>query len=338
MNTNDKQRMVEDLRARLHWLTFECEEDGTDAEIRAIEDLLDILDPIEIDQEYYSAEKSLERFWASDRMQKELEEEEERTKIEAGESFAEKVVDEKVENKECNVVTKAKRAEREALTVENSEKREIAKSFVSRRVVSGKFGVLQRIAVAVILITVMLLGGTIGAYAEKNGFFHAFGKHDDRMEVITSPKVIDYKSDIQNLQEYYDIKEIPEEYRGYIWGPSTLPESMAFLRYELTQGYNWIEVSSLYEDEGKKRLIINCKIFNEEIGYYSSLYDSYTLFYEETYKDRVIEFGESVTGGDQKQIASWNEDNIQYTIKGEIEFEQIKELILEYCDYVLENK
>lgn len=340
MNTNDKQRMIEDLRARLQWLTFECEKEDTDAEVKAIIDLLDILDPIEYDREYYSAEKSLERFWASERMQKVLAEEAvELAQKEATEGKEEEKVavlaGTRLDSEESS---EAALAEAKKETIQPADTKESLKKVAAHKVVMGKFTALHKVAVAVILIAVMFLGGTIGAYAEKRGFFHAFGQHDDREEILTTPEVMDTEKEVLKAERYYDFVDVPDEYIKYIWEIEEIPSTMEFACYEIVTTDSWCEIVSLYENDASQRIGIYSKVFYPLLGYYSVSYDAYELCYKEEYNNKTIEYGTMQTEDEPVQIACWTEENVQYSIKGEVEFEQLSKMIKSYIDYVDRKK
>lgn len=338
MNTNDKQRMIEDLRARLQWLTFECEKEDTDAEVKAIIDLLDVLDPIEYDREYYSAEKSLERFWASERMQKVLAEEAvELAGKEVTEGKEEKVAVLDGTRLDSEESSEAALAEAKNETIQPVDTKESLKKVAAHKVVMGKFTALHKVAVAVILIAVMFLGGTIGAYAEKRGFFHKLSETNKRIDVITSPNEIDSEKDIHNSVEYFSLEEVPEKYLDYIWMPDEIPEDLLFSRFEITDAHYLDQVVSLYESDGKNRLSIICMIFDPEKGFYSSMYDSYEYYYEEDYRDRTIEYGDCETEDGVQKVAHWSEGNFQFVIKADMEQNELENIIKAYCDFVIEN-
>ena len=62
-DTRGQEQLIKNLKKRLHWYAYECEpEEFNEKEVRTIVELLRQLEPIE-PQEYFNAEKGLERFW-----------------------------------------------------------------------------------------------------------------------------------------------------------------------------------------------------------------------------------------------------------------------------------
>lgn len=340
----DKKKMIEELRGRLNWFVNEAsEEEYNDEEVKAIRKLLDVMEPEELDESYYNAEKALERFKATLEIRMRIQDEMRR--FQAGEvSLADYPDDDEIgdddteddrtsgDNFGCgglggDVVGKVDETLDDRKAAEEKATNAKTRSFFRS---SGMY----RGVIAAALVLALFVGGTVGAYAQKNGFFQWVKRDKDGMSVMTSPDGMD--NNVEGNNYYYSLSEVPEEYRQYIWEPEQIPQGMEFVYYGTMKYKDWDRVLCYYyDDEQNARLEFISRIFAQGIEYHSQQFDSYDFLYSKEYKATTLEFYEKDSEDEKEYAVSFLHDNVQYIVQGEMAIEKIEELADEYCDAVI---
>ncbi len=349
----DKSKMVEELRGRLNWLVNEApKEEYSDEEVKAIRNLLDVMETEELDTSYYNPEKGFERFKETLEIRMRIQDEMRRTQ--AGEvSLADYPDDDECADDDdaeydeetggrvgcdsmgcdsvgcgsmscgsvgCGSVSCG--AVAEDFAKEKPSKGNNKTFFRSRG--------LHRGLIAAALVLALFVGGTVGAYAEKNGFFHFIKRDKDGMSIMTSPEGL--SGSTESSQHYFTLDEVPEKYRGYIWEPEQVPHDMEFVRYDIVKYKDWDRVLGLYrDDEQELRLEIIARIFASGIEYHSQKYDSYIFLYSKEYNGTIMEYYEQDDEGDTEYAVCFLYDNVQYIVRGCLALDDVEKIASEYC-------
>ncbi len=312
-NGADKKKVVEDLRGRLNWLLSEASEDEySEEEVEAIRRLLDVIEPDELDEGYYNAEKGFERFKETLEIRMRIQDETRR--LQAGEVSLADYLDEDEEIDGREVEQK----------IEVKEKKKI----FFRRID------MYRGVIAAALVLALFVGGTVGAYAEKKGFFHWVKRDKDGMSIMTSPEGM--SDSTKSTEHYVSIEYVPEEYREYIWEPERVPQGMEFVHYEVVKYKNWDRVMSIYEnDQLEVRLEFICRVFAKGVEYHSQRYDSYEFLYSKEYNGTILEFFKKNSDDGIEYAVGFLCNNVQYIVQGNLDLRDIELFADEYCDSVV---
>lgn len=327
-------KMIEDLQERLNWYLNEAsEEEYNEEEVRAIKNLLEVMDPEkpeELDESYYNADMAFERFKATLDIRMRIQDEMRR--FMAGEVTLADYPDDDDEMVDDDTEDDSTSSDCDSLEAlkgkKSAQKKTKTRSFFLSK---G----MHRGIMAATLVLALLVGGTVGAYAEKNGFFHWVKRDKEGMSVMTSP---DGMSDNTESSKHYTLlDEVPEEYREYIWEPEQVPQGMKFVHYDIVKTKDWDRVMCYYyDDEQNARLEFISRIFVQGIEYHSQQFDSYDFMYSKEYNGTILEYFKQDGEGDAEYAVSFLYDNIQYVVRGCLSLEEIEKLASEYCKDIIE--
>ncbi len=340
-NKTDKTKMIEDLQERLNWFVNEASEDEyNEEEVKAIKNLLEVMAPQEshdLDESYYNPEMAFERFKATLDIRMRIQDEMRR--FLAGEVTLadypdddDEMLDDDAEDdstgSDCGSLSRGNiGTDDETLVGKDSAKEKTVK--VKTRPFLRSRG-MYRGVMAAALVLALLVGGTVGAYAQKNGFFQWVKRDKDGMSVMTSPEGMNDST--ESSKRYTSLDEVPEEYRKYIWEPEQVPQGMEFVHYDIDKTKDWDRVLCYYyDDKQNARLEFVSRVFVEGIEYYSQHFDSYDFMYSKEYSGIVLEYFKQDGEGDTEYAVSFLYDKIQYIVRGCLPLEEIEKLASEYC-------
>ena len=313
MKKQDNESLIQELTRRLDWYMMEASDEEFDAEqVQALMKLLDSLKSEEEEkiEEELPVEEAVSNFW------KYREEREEEEKLlfgaeESKESDPTVCVEEKEEPKE-------------------SKFHKVLWYFHRHRIV---------VVTAAVLVVIML-GGSLQAVvnAEKHGgFFWWMDKNEEGTTMITSPEGAE-DEDLANasVERYYNIMELPEEYRQYaeqVCEIQTLSE-YEFNYAQITKGKHKKRVHILMEGD-KDDIRFEIIVYPQEILRVREIYPEYTLKRE--FEDEGIWFDVL----SKKEISESNTYLIyfyyrkeKYIIMGDID-EELQKIAIEYKNIVL---
>ncbi len=266
----------------------------------------------ELDDSYYNAEKGLERF--KETLEIRMRIQDEMRRLQAGEVSLADYPDDDEDISATNVEEKAE---------EKGKKR-----FFFRR--SGMY----RGVIAAALVLALFVGGTVGAYAEKSGFFHWVRRDKDGMSIMTSPEGM--SDSTKSTEHYVSIEYVPEEYREYIWEPERVPQGMEFVHYEVVKYKNWDRVMSIYEnDQLEIRLEFISRVFAKGVEYHSQRYDSYEFLYSREYGGTVLECYEQIEDGEAEYVVCFLYNNVQYIVRSGLPLDEVEKLANEFYNNII---
>ena len=346
-NKTDKTKIIEDLQQRLNWLISEATEDEyNEEEVKAIKNLLQIMapqEPNDLDESYYNPEMAFERFKATLDIRMRIQDEMRR--FLSGEVTLADYPDDEDEmpdndaeddsiNRDCddlgrdNIGVHGKVLEGKKSAEDKVAKVKTKAFFCNRGMYRG--------IIAAALVLALFVGGTVGAYAQKNGFFQWVKRDKDGMSVMTSPEGM--SNSTESSKRYTTLNEVPEEYRKYIWEPEQVPQGMKFVHYDIAKTKDWDRFMCYYYDnEQNARLEFISRIFAQGVEYYSHQFDSFEFMYSKEYNGTLLEYFKQDGEGDVEYAVSFLHDKVQYIVRGCLPLEEIEKIASEYCKDIAFN-
>lgn len=190
MKKQDNESLIQELTKRLDWYIMEASDEEFDAD--EVQTLMKLLDSLKTEEDNIEdelpVEEALNDFW------KHCEEREEEERLLFG-----------------------------------AEKKDESESVAEKKEDKPKEGKLHKVlwyfhrhrfaVVTAAVLVVMILGGSwqVVANAEKHGgFFWWMDKNEEGTIMITAPEGVEDDSDNYEIELYYDIEEVPKEYREYV--------------------------------------------------------------------------------------------------------------------------
>lgn len=352
----DKQQIVNDLRTRLNWYIYEAtEEEFDEAEVKAIVDLLKVMEPVDTADGYFTAERALERFWKINAERQAIEEEFEQLK--AGRvkwSDYPGFDDEPVENEEeeyrklvaeldadgvrCDIphrkaedVIAALRAEVEAEDAASAETTTEQRAAVTGDKVAKKSFFrskgFTKLATAAALVLAIFVGGTAGVYAEKEGFFHWVEKDDGRLAIINPGE---QDADTTTIVSYDTFEQLPDRYKEIIWIPNALSEAFILNKINVISYRTMTSVESTYISQDSDLSVwIYQKYFAENVAIHDSQLDSYEHVVTKVYSAIDVQYFEGDDEGVPEFMAVFHIDNQEYIVRSNMSLDALEQLICE---------
>lgn len=285
----EKREMIADMRARLYWYTHEASDAEYDeVEVKALLVFLDEVDPIEFEGDFVEPENGWNRFWKY---------------YEPREDENEKVImsfEDRLAAKQTETQTKFAR---------------IVKP-------------LMKHSTAAVLVVALFLGGTVGAYAQKEGFFYRLSTGEEKDTVITSPSGFEFVSD--KYLAYENIEDVPINYVRYVWAPLRIPEELELQITQLADNKLFIKSRCDFVDAETKRYIYAFKkSYKETVVDNDRLYDEFNDYCEKDYGAIKVEYKIKENEDYTEYVAIFEYENCSYTLIGNIDFETIENIIEE---------
>lgn len=339
-DTKGQEQLIKNLKERLRWYAYECKpEEFNEKEVRTIVELLKELDPVE-PQEYFNAEKGLERFWSYYEQRREEDEayESHRKDLEKENRFGR---DHAAQDVEAAEAFDADLAACGSLTETNKTGKSMryARADKSKKLFSvfGRHKAMTGTVTAAVLVVVVLLGGTFGSYAEKDtGFFHWISKEKGDVRFITSPQESNIGAGVNEVQKYNSLDEAPDIIKDQIWEPSVMPEVLTLESIEVLSFSDSRKITSRYgDDDSTIYLAIGIKSFENKIIYHSQKYNDFNYVYDIDLDEINVEFFSKESDDEIEYAACFYSDNILYSIQGNLTEDEIKELAINYVEHIL---
>ena len=154
--------------------------------------------------------------------------------------------------------------------------------------------------------------------------------------MITSPDGLGM--DVGTGEYYYEIEDVPEKYRKYLFVPDITSEldevRFDFLVVEKNRAFQ--KISGAWLVRGITRLNVGVMIYEDEIRVVRDEYDQYV--YKYSYGDNNHEhdvFEKENINGEKEYSIFFYDDNKKYFVSGQLEVEMMEKLAIEYMNYVI---
>ena len=315
-NNEEIKKQAAYWRKKLNYYLYESHGDYDVEELLAIIETVKILDPKEPGEEYFTPEQSLERFWKSYQLRQEIYEEFE--KLKRGEVSVADYPDDFPEDCE-EALMEASYAKADAPTevVEQKPDQKKIKKFNTTRITKW--------VTAAALVVAVFLGGTVGAYAEKEGFFHKISAGKDKNTVVTSPD--DVENENMEHKVFDSMEEVPVKYVGCIWTPINIPQELKLNIIELSEDKHKVKIMCEFAD--KEQFLHTTKTsFKDVVIVNDQLYDGFDFYRKLVYDSVEVEYFIKENEDYTEYIALFEYENSIYSLNSNLSFETM-ELIIE---------
>lgn len=294
-NTKENKQQAIYWRKRLNWYLNEATtEEYDEEEVQAIMDLLRVLDPEGYEEEYYTPEKGLERFWQTYEIRKRIQDEFER--LQAGEVSLADYSDEGLDEKKA-------------------VKKYRPKYFT-------------KFVTAAALVVAMFLGGTIGIYADRDGLFRKLDSKEDRNALISSSTSTGFGA--EGYKSFEKLEDVPVKYLSCLWTPLNVPDNLNVYQVELTEDELIIKTYCKYGNKEDKQFLNTTKVsFKENVVVTDQLYDGFKFYCKEQYDSIDVEYLVKENKDYTEFVVRFEYGDCVYEISSNCEFETLKYMIKE---------
>ena len=214
------------------------------------------------------------------------------------------------------------------------EKPDAERKEISENAEKGFFWYLARhkrfavAAVALMVVVVLAVGGTVGAYAESQaGIFSFFQKDEKRMEAVVNPGGDIIEENLNNEQRFSTIEEMPEEYRKIFMLPLDFYGKYHMEYITVVETALNIAFKVCYNDEFDRYMFCFQRCFKENDTYFYQSYDGYTLTSEKIIEGTKVNFYEGEDKDKDMNIAIFYIENILFGIESNLNIRIIEESV-----------
>ena len=315
MKKQDNESLIQELTKRLDWYIMEASDEEFDAD--EVQTLMKLLDNLKTEEDNIEdelpVEEALDDFW-----------------------------------KHCE-----EREEEERLLLGTEEERDKSEPVAEKEEDKPREGKLHKVlwyfhrrrfaVVAAAVLVVMVLGGSwqVVANAEKHGgFFWWMDKNEEGTTMITAPEGVDINSDNYVIGEYYNIKEIPENYNEYV-------EEIVEMEGNSTYLFNFAKIIRnkyndtvyVYMNNVDDTLRFEIRIYPQEIQRVRETYPGYT--FEKEFEDGGINFdvfSKEESSGEYTYIMYFYYGKEKYNVIGRNDEERIRDIVIAYKNVILSHE
>lgn len=315
-HTAEELRTIQYLRKELDWYVHEASDLEYDQDkVRAMLNLVKILDPPDFDEDDFTPEKGLERFWKTMEFRQQIHEEMERMQ-----RHGLKIVKAPIAFQEADGETQGESP---------AEPGKIQKFFQHK--------IASKVIIAAAVLVIVSVSGTVGAYAEKSGFFHFLShKSDDGFAVITSPTVED--ADENKIYRYDSFDNVPLKYLDYIWTPRHIPSDLNLQFIEICNGMKALETSSSFKNNDLGLFIQFCrKTYDKDVILTYQMHDSFKEVETQNIDSIEVKFFKKVNEDYTEYIVEFFFDNSYYFINSNLPLETINDMVLESIEEIVKE-
>lgn len=324
----EREQMILELKERLEWLEQNAaENDGYAGEAEAIRQFLRKIEApkLNLDEEYFSPQEATKRFW--DTYETRMEIDHERQKILTGGLLGE------------GVAAMEASAEEPEAGGANIKRWKAGKGDALGNQEGGFFLYLARhkrfavVAAAIMVVVILAVGGTAGAYAQSQmGIFSLFKKDENGLAAVVNPEDEENADkDLVNEQKYSTIEEMPEEYKKLLMLPSNINDEYYVENIDIIDGpYNTL-FKVYYSDGLDENIFCWQRNFKENATYFFQSYDGYILQDKSLIDGVEVTFYQNEEKNKNDYIASFYYNDMLFVIKSKInEFDYFVEYILKH--------
>lgn len=316
-SNEERKKQAEYWRKKLDWYLYESDGNYDVEEVRAIIETLKILDPKAPGEEYYTVDKALDRFHKSYELRCEIYEEFE--KLKAGKiSLADYPDPDFPEENEATVEATVAEEDAPARIIVDKTGKNNRKKFRTTRVTKW--------VTAAALVVAVFLGGTIGAYAEKEGFFHKINAGEDKNTVVASPEGIE--TEYKQRKIFENVEEVPVKYLWCMWTPVNIPQDFKLNIIDLYENAYKIKIACEF---GNDKLFLKTykTSFKEVVAVNDQLYDGFDLYRVVSYNLIEVQYLVKENEDYNEYIALFEYENSLYSLHSNCDYETIEYIIEE---------
>lgn len=339
----DKESLIQGLKAKLDWFTFEASEEEYDE--KAVESILYLLDGMEPfrEEDVPMPQESWEKFRKLVK---------ERGEIDLPEAEGEEGLEREgpLQDRELSREACVRKADDTELSVElgitvdigtprkNGRKgKYVLKVPAKRKRQGGERGAMRYkciAAAALLMLAVTVIGTGRAGASPDTGFFHWLRHDNTKLQMVTSPESLDGDADIQGVQMYTNSDDVPEWAQEWIKidNEFEMPEEYDWNRFEVEELRNLHKITSCYLEYGAKReLLLGMVIYSGEVSFNTEEFMDYGFIEscELEHKQMYI-YGRVDQVGVKSFLIYFFEGKCQYYIQGQENLDELKSLIGRY--------
>lgn len=339
----EREQMVLELKERLEWLEQNAsEKDDCASEAEAIRQFLKRLESprLNLDEEYFSPQKAMKRFW--DTYETRMEIDHERQKILTGELLSENVPEtagaemEGIGSEIRKVKAGKLGAEKPDTDKLGMEKPDAERKEISENAEKGLFWYLARhkrfavAAVALMVVLVLAVGGTVGAYAQSQmGIFSVFKKDEEGLAAVVNPEGdLDVNKDFEGGQKFSSFDELPEKYKEKLMLPLDFWDEYYAEYFIVLEGKINIAFEVCYVGCNRNIFCFQ-QCFNEKETYFLQSYDGFNLTKEKIVEGTKISFyqGDDENVNKDVYVASFYINEMLFIVECNLDMKTMEKVV-----------
>lgn len=183
---------------------------------------------------------------------------------------------------------------------------------------------LRKVAMAASLVLTLVVGGTVGAYAHKEGIFSNFKDNKEELHAAVNPSV----DSVKYLQTFENFEKFPMQYLPYVWAPTGIPGEVKLKMIELVQEEAAVSIRCEYFNQETKQFVnATKKTFVDKAAITNRIYDGFEAYKDEKYNSIEVRYLQRINEDYTEYIVLFVNKNSIYVINSNCGFETIENII-----------
>ena len=177
-----------------------------------------------------------------------------------------------------------------------------------------------RVAVAVMAVVAIGLGGTIGVYAEKEGFFHWRKNDEEKLNAVVS--VVEHTTNAVEYLSYDKLEDVSIKYLSYLWVPNELPEEFRLQGIYINNNSMRVKTEMTYLLNEAKFLVFIRNEYLNVITYTDRIFDGFQELETKTYSNGfVVKFLKKENDDYTEYMAQFDSSGSLYCVNSNLPYD-----------------
>ncbi|MBE5892601.1 MAG: hypothetical protein E7286_04375 [Lachnospiraceae bacterium] len=200
----------------------------------------------------------------------------------------------------------------------------------------NRWGITAAVIIGVLGLTIAGASMNSAQAWEAEGFFNRLRRDKEGQTMITSPDGLGM--DVEQPEYYYELEDVPEEYQKYLFVSDIISElgegELDGIVVENSDAFQKVRES--WYVKGNKKLSAGVVIYEGEVRVVRDKYDQYRYQYSysvDNYEHDIFEKEDA--NGEKEYSIFFYDKNKKYFVAGQLDVERMKELAIEYMNFVI---
>lgn len=182
----------------------------------------------------------------------------------------------------------------------------------------------RKVAMAASLVVTLVIGGTVGAYAQKEGVFSKIKDNTEELQAAVYPP----GGAVNSSKIFEELEKVPMKYLNYIWTPAGIPDNVKLNTIELLQDETSVSIMCGYFNQETKQFVnVTKKTFVDKVAIINGAYDGFEVYKNEHYNCIDVRYFKKVNEDYTEYIVLFVDKNSMYILNSNCDFETIENII-----------
>ncbi|MBR5248224.1 MAG: hypothetical protein IKV27_04670 [Lachnospiraceae bacterium] len=209
------------------------------------------------------------------------------------------------------------------MKIQDEMQRTREKASSGRRVTFRSNG-FRKVVMAASLVLTLVIGGTVGAYAQKEGVFSKIKDNTEELQAAVYP----LGGAVNSSEIFEELEKIPMKYLNYIWTPTGIQDNVKLNTIEVIQEEAAINIKCKYFDQETRQFVnVTKKTFVDKVAIINSIYDGFEVYMDKQYDSIEVQYLKKINKDFTEYIALFVDKSSMYILNSNCDFRTIENII-----------